>query len=162
MSAFALSPIDAGYAQRAREQGDHALVVGRNYGQGSSREHAALAPRYLGLRLALAQSFARIHWQNLINFGVLPLTFTDETVLERLSPDDVLVVDHPAEQLRAGKTVTIENQSRRESVQTRYDLSPRQIEIFEAGGIINWAKSPVSQLKEKRNARPFSTSSRGA
>jgi aconitase A len=73
-----------------RDQGGHALVGGENYGQGSSREHAALAPRYLALRVVIAKSFARIHWQNLVNFGIPPLTFADPADYDRIDRDDVL------------------------------------------------------------------------
>src|SRR5699024_4243517 len=82
ISKFSFEIIDETYPDRAKqtvEHGGHAIVGGNNYGQGSSREHAALAPRYLGLRVALVKDFARIHWQNLVNFGILPLTFVDES-----------------------------------------------------------------------------------
>src|SRR6266511_4006526 len=78
LAEFAFAGVDPEYVERARQAGQHAIVGGRNYGQGSSREHAAIVPRYLGLRLVLALSYARIHWQNLANFGVLPLEFADE------------------------------------------------------------------------------------
>ena len=80
ISKFTFEIIDETYYKRAKElveQGGHAIVGGYNYGQGSSREHAALAPRYLGLRVALVKDFARIHWQNFVNFGILPLTFVN-------------------------------------------------------------------------------------
>src|SRR6185503_13559081 len=72
------------------EAGGHAIVAGANYGQGSSREHAALAPRYLGLRLVLAKTFARIHWQNLVNYGVLPLTFAHAADYDRIAQGDLI------------------------------------------------------------------------
>ena len=77
ISSFVYDRVDPNYPSRAQEAGDHAIVGGNNYGQGSSREHSALAPRYLGLRVVVAERFARIHWQNLINFGVLPLTYAE-------------------------------------------------------------------------------------
>jgi aconitate hydratase len=140
ISEFVFQSVDKSYSRRARESGDHAIAAGHNYGQGSSREHAALAPRYLGLRLVIAQSFARIHWQNLINFGILPLVFANESELERISPGDVLVVENPADQLVAGKTINVENKSRHQRLGMRHDLSPLQIEIVVAGGLINWTK----------------------
>ncbi len=88
ISKFAFEIIDDTYFQRGKESlahGGHAIVGGFNYGQGSSREHAALAPRYLGLRVALVKDFARIHWQNLINFGVLPLTFAHPEDYDKLN-----------------------------------------------------------------------------
>ncbi len=140
ISEFVFQSIDKNYSRRARESGDHAIAAGHNYGQGSSREHAALAPRYLGLRLVIAQSFARIHWQNLINFGILPLVFANESELERVSPGDVLAVENPADQLAAGKSIAVENKSRHQQLEMRHDLSARQIEIVVAGGLINWTR----------------------
>jgi aconitate hydratase len=88
-----------------KSSGGHAVVAGDNYGQGSSREHAALAPRYLGLRLVLASSFSRIHWQNLINFGVLPLRFEDPSQRDRIQMGDRVVIEDLWSQLRAGAPV---------------------------------------------------------
>ena len=101
ISQFVFEAIDPGYAQRAehtRATGGHIVVGGQNYGQGSSREHAALAPRFLGLRVVIAQSFARIHWQNLVNFGVLPLTFVDPESHRGIAKDDILVIERLYEQ----------------------------------------------------------------
>ncbi|HVX62331.1 MAG TPA: aconitase family protein, partial [Pirellulales bacterium] len=140
ISEFVFHAIDAGYASRARQQGDHAIIAGHNYGQGSSREHAALAPRYLGLRLVIAKSFARIHWQNLINFGVLPLVFSDELQYDQLVSDCLLKIEQPAEQLQAGKTVVVQNVREEKSFETRHQLSDRQLEVAVVGGLINWTK----------------------
>src|SRR5690606_36132064 len=84
LADFAFTRLDEGYPERARDAGPHAVVGGRNYGQGSSREHAAIAPRHLGLRLVLARGYARIHWQNLVNFGILPLEFADGDDYDRV------------------------------------------------------------------------------
>lgn len=143
ISQFAFETIDPTYAKRAGEAATHdghAVVGGSNYGQGSSREHAALAPRYLGLRAVIAKSFARIHWQNLVNFGVLPLVFDDESQYEQIEPGDVLRIANLREQIQRGAAVEIENKSRGAQFSTHHDLSPRQIEILLAGGLINWAK----------------------
>ncbi|HVA50745.1 MAG TPA: aconitate hydratase [Pirellulales bacterium] len=140
LSEFVYYAVDGEYVSRARRRGDHAIVGGHNYGQGSSREHAALAPRYLGLRLVLAKSFARIHWQNLVNFGIVPLVVSDESQFDELNNAAVLTIDEPAEQLRAGKTVTVENAARHDRFEARHQLSDRQIEILIAGGVINWSK----------------------
>ena len=96
---FAFAPIDETYHDRAldvRDAGGHVVVGGDNYGQGSSREHAALAPRYLGLRAVIAKGFARIHAQNLVNFGVLPLTFVDPADYDRVEQGDELAIPHVA------------------------------------------------------------------
>src|SRR5699024_6122729 len=92
ISEFTFEIVDSTYVERANGA-PHAIVAGFNYGQGSSREHAALAPRYLGLQVALVKDFARIHWQNLVNFGVLPLTFVYEADYDALEPNDVLVIN---------------------------------------------------------------------
>src|SRR5699024_2217624 len=93
ISKFTFEIIDDTYYKRAmdtRDSSGHAVVGGFNYGQGSSREHAALAPRYLGMHVALVKDFARIHWQNLANFGILPLTFVNESDYDLLESGDVL------------------------------------------------------------------------
>jgi len=143
ISKFCFDIVDATYAQRARdvrEQGGHAVVGGENYGQGSSREHAALAPRFLGLRVVIAKSFARIHWQNLINFGVVPLTLLDVDVYERLEPGMRLRMTDLKRQLRAGRTVTVECPEIGRAFGTEHQLSSRQLEILISGGLINWTK----------------------
>jgi aconitate hydratase len=141
---FAFEAIDSTYSMRAKqvgESGGHVIVGGLNYGQGSSREHAALAPRYLGLRVVVAKGFARIHWQNLVNFGVLPLCFEDHSDYDRIVAGDVLKIAASEEQLRRGPTITIENTSRGFSFATNHQLSERQIAILLEGGTINWVKT---------------------
>lgn len=139
ISEFVYIDVDPEYVQRARSQSaSHAIVGGSNYGQGSSREHAAIAPRYLGLRAVLAESFARIHWQNLINFGVLPLTCQDG--LEGLEAGQTINISNPAEQIQSGSKVMVNVDSGKRDLETRHDLSPRQIEIVIAGGLIPWLK----------------------
>lgn len=139
ISRFVFSRVDEDYAGRAlaqREQG-HFLVAGENYGQGSSREHAALAPRYLGLRAVIAGSFARIHRQNLVNFGVLPLTFTDPADCKRIVEGDVLSLAGVREAVRAGRQLTLTNKSKGESYPVEHNLSDRQVELVLVGGQIN-------------------------
>ena len=98
---------------------------GRNYGQGSSREHAALAPRYLGLRVVLAVQFARIHRDNLIHFGVLPLTFVAPEDRQHVHRDDVLVISDIHRALHASRTIEIENQTQAITLHLAHDLSAR-------------------------------------
>jgi aconitate hydratase len=143
ISRFAFEAVDERYAERAREpaaSSGHAIVGGENYGQGSSREHAALATRYLGLRLVVAKSFARIHWQNLVNFGVLPLTFARDRDYEDLEPGDELEAERLREALESGERVELRNASRGSSIEARHTLSPRQREILLAGGLIQWIR----------------------
>jgi aconitate hydratase len=144
ISQFVFDAVDPTYIQRASElQGegttDHALIAGKNYGQGSSREHAALAPRYLGLRLVLAQSFARIHWQNLVNFGILPLVFADGQQYDRLKQGDRLRLSG-LDQLGRNRQLTIENLTQQSSFTATHNLSKRQVEVLRAGSLINWVK----------------------
>jgi aconitate hydratase len=139
ISKFVFEPVDDSYYEKAlqhQEQG-HFIVAGANYGQGSSREHAALAPRYLGLRAVLARSFARIHWQNLINFGILPLTFVDPKDWERIVEGDELRLPDVAKAIRTGNEVTVVNETAGESLTLRHALSPRQVEMLLTGGLLN-------------------------
>ncbi|HEY2412569.1 MAG TPA: aconitate hydratase [Pirellulaceae bacterium] len=143
IAKFAFEQIDEKYSERAqevRESGGHAILGGKNYGQGSSREHAALAPRFLGLRVVLAKSFARIHQQNLVNFGVLPLTFAEPADCEAIAQDDRIRIENIAEQLRSGTTVAVKIVGKPRDVSTHHALSSRQVEVLLAGGLINWVR----------------------
>lgn len=141
ISEFAFDMIDQTYPQRAAKQkSGHAIVAGSNYGQGSSREHAALAPRYLGLRVVIAKGFARIHRQNLVNFGILPLTFCDPTDYDGLEQGSVVALNNLHRQLRATDVITVENAAAGRRISTRHGLSEREVEVLLAGGLINWVK----------------------
>ncbi|MFC4556890.1 aconitate hydratase [Virgibacillus kekensis] len=143
ISKFTFEAIDSTYVDRAidtKKLSGHAIVGGYNYGQGSSREHAALAPRYLGLRVALAKDFARIHWQNLVNFGVIPLTFTNEKDYEELEDGEVLKFTDLRAQLKEGNELTIELAGSGGTINAAHSLSKRQKEIILEGGLINWIK----------------------
>jgi aconitate hydratase len=113
-------------------------VAGLNYGQGSSREHAAIAPRNLGLRLVLAKGFARIHRQNLINYGVLPLTFVDPEDHDRLQRDDVLQLVELHHAFESDNEIVIKCINR--TIAARHDLSSKQAAVILAGGLINWRR----------------------
>lgn len=139
ISKFAFSQIDTGFYQRAlscREQGFF-VVAGDNYGQGSSREHAALAPRFLGLMAVLAKGFARIHRENLVNFGILPLVFADAGDWDRIEAGDVLAIAGTRRVLEQDSVIPVANASRGQIYATLHHLSPRQIGAILAGGIIN-------------------------
>lgn len=139
ISKFAFGQIDDSYYERAmKHQRSGSLVVGgKNYGQGSSREHAALAPRYLGLRAVIVKSFARIHWQNLANFGILPLTFCDENDWQRIDQGDVLRLDNVRKSLKSGELLHARNTTKNERYALEHTLSSRQIDMVLAGGLIN-------------------------
>ncbi|MTW84521.1 aconitate hydratase [Virgibacillus dakarensis] len=143
ISKFTFEIIDDTYYKRGKEtveKGGHAIVGGFNYGQGSSREHAALAPRYLGLRVALVKDFARIHWQNLVNFGVLPLTFANEEDYDTLNQGDVLEISGLKNKIKQGNEFTINVKGKNQQIGVKHALSERQVEIMLKGGIINWVK----------------------
>ncbi len=147
ISNHCFESVDDSYPRRAaeaREKDGHAIVGGENYGQGSSREHAALAPRYLGLRLVLAKSFARIHRQNLVSYGVLPLVFVDDAACEDIEQADVLILDDAHEQLKQGGEIELVDSARSRTIVARHDLSPRQVEIVLAGGLVNAVRRRVA------------------
>jgi aconitate hydratase len=140
ISEHTFAAVDKDFASRAKAAGSGVIVGAENYGQGSSREHAALAPRYLGIRAVIVKSFARIHLANLINFGILPLTFQnpdDYTVLEQGSR---IVLANVRTALQNGSTVTARVAGTTRSVQLACALTPRQREIIFAGGLLNWIK----------------------
>ena len=143
IAEFAFDLVDSGYAERAKavkDDGGHAVVGGDNYGQGSSREHAALAPRYLGLRVVLAKRFSRIHGQNLVNFGVLPLTFADPDDYDALEQGDVLVLEGIRDAVSAGEDLTVEVEGKDRALRVHHGLSGRAAEVLLAGGRINWMR----------------------
>jgi aconitate hydratase len=139
IAEFVYVQVDASYAKRGKKQGDHTLVAGDNYGQGSSREHAALAPRYLGLRAVIAKGYARIHWQNLVNFGVLPLTFAHPDDYDKLEPGDVVTLDGLHDRLVAGDTLDAQVKGKGK-LKLKHQLSPRQVKVMLDGGLVNWMK----------------------
>ncbi|MBP3084782.1 aconitate hydratase [Mycolicibacterium fortuitum] len=139
LAMFSFTQIDETYPQRAQATpSGHIIVGGENYGQGSSREHAAIAPRYLGLQAVIAKSYARIHWQNLANFGVLALEFADPADYDAVAQGDVLALSDLRRTLAAGEPLMVANTTRNTSFAVRHRLSSRQIEHVLAGGLIPW------------------------
>jgi aconitate hydratase len=137
---FSFERIDATYPERARavrRTTGHAVIAGGNYGQGSSREHAAVAPRNLGLRIVLAKGFARIHRQNLINYGVLPLVFANPADYDRLEKGDILHARDLRQTLACGNDVTLECNG---MIMTKHGLTTKQVEVILAGSLINWRR----------------------
>ena len=141
IAQFLFEGIDREFYQRARDKGGGIIVGGHNYGQGSSREHAAVAPSYLGVRAVLAKSYARIHHTNLVDFCILPLVFADERDHDRISPGDVLEVAGLREGLRRGGELTVRNVSQGYEFPARHNLTERQVEILLVGGLLNYVKS---------------------
>ena len=119
------------------------IIAGENYGQGSSREHAALAPRYLGLRAVIAKSFARIHLMNLVNFGILPVTFDDPSLYDSLELGDVIVLDNIREELAESvetRRLTVRVPQKDLTFTVNHTLFPRMIDVLLAGGLTNWIR----------------------
>jgi aconitate hydratase len=140
ISQFVFEQLDPGFAERAKAAGAGAVIGGENYGQGSSREHAALAPRYLGIRLKIARSFARIHKANLVNFGIVPLIFKDPADYDGLQQGDRLLIPHLRTMIVRGATVIpVEVNGR--TLLTVLDISDRQRRELLAGGTLNYVKS---------------------
>ncbi len=142
LAGFCLAPCDEGFAERAKANGGGFIVAGGNYGQGSSREHAALAPLYLGVKAVLAKSFARIHRANLMNNGILPLEFTDEADYDATAPDDEIVIENAPAQIAAaaeGECVNVRAGGR--ELKMKLVITPRQRDILLAGGLLNYTKA---------------------
>jgi aconitate hydratase len=143
ISEFSFDIIDDTYHKRAqatRADGGHAVMGGENYGQGSSREHAALAPRYLGLQVVISKSFARIHWQNLVNFGVLPLVFANPSDYDKISQGDILAMTNVPETLMTSAEITATIEGKGTQIKFLHKMSPRQVEVLIDGGLINWVR----------------------
>mgnify|MGYP003589528481 FL=1 len=140
LSEYCLKPVDPQFAAKAKALNGSIIVGGQNYGQGSSREHAALAPLYLGVKAVLAKSFARIHKNNLINNGILPLTFSNEADWDKISVDDVLRIDGYVD-IMDQETVTVHNETKNESYEMNLNASERERMLLKAGGLINWLKT---------------------
>ena len=136
LAEHAFRPIDPSFPQRAREARGGFIVAGENYGQGSSREHAALVPMYLGLKAVIARSFARIHAANLVNFGILPLILEGD-IDGLFAVGDEWRIPGVRQALRSGLPLTVQNLTRGTSFQVRHTLSPRQVEVVLAGGLLN-------------------------
>lgn len=137
LAEFSFMRVDDSYPKRAQEAEEtgHIIVAGENYGQGSSREHAAIAPRYLGLRVVIAKSFARIHWQNLANYGILALEFDDPDDYDAVDQDDKLRIEG-LDQLEKEESFEVSIVDRDSTFTVRHRLSPRQVKDVLAGGLI--------------------------
>ena len=141
ISEYVFEQVDSSFVSRAKEKGGGFIVAGENYGQGSSREHAALAPMYLGVKAVIAKSFARIHKANLVNFGILPLEFEDEKYYDSVEQGDKMEMKEIRKTLEKGGTrLTVKNTTKGTEFSVRIDLSPRSKRILLAGGLLNYIK----------------------
>ncbi len=143
-SEFVFEGVDGTFSQKASELRDRGLAVfvvaGDSYGQGSSREHAAMCPMYLGVKAVIAKSFERIHCANLINFGILPLTFSNPGDYEKIQKGDPLEIDGILKALDDGAGLTLKNKRTGDEIALLYSLTPRQKAILKAGGLLNSIK----------------------
>lgn len=148
ISKFSFIVVDENFYEKAVDaqdkHGGHVVVAGENYAQGSSREHAAIAPRYLGQHAVIAKSYARIGWQNLSNFGIAPLEFKNHEDYDNIDQGDILKVENLKEQLKSGNTVTVKNVTKNQEFQVKHSLSGRQLTALLDGGIINTFKKRLS------------------
>ena len=148
ISKHVFAPVDEQFYNRAVEASGGGIIIGgENYGQGSSREHAALAPMYLGVKAVLVKSFARIHKANLINFGIVPLEFKDPADYDSLETGDTLYLPAVKAELAAGNEITVQNRSKNSEMKAVCSVSPRLKQIVAAGGLLNYTRD---RIKDER------------
>jgi aconitate hydratase len=143
-ATFVFNPVDPTFPERSLEaskEGAHvAIVGGEGYGQGSSREHAALCPMYLGVKVVIAKGIERIHSANLVNFGIVPLTFARPEDYDAIAQGDELVIENLPGALDSGGPILVSNTTKGTSFEARHTLSERQKRILKAGGLLNYVK----------------------
>jgi aconitate hydratase len=147
ISKITFGRIDPTFVERAKKLQKSIIVGGENYGQGSSREHAAIAPMYLGVKAVIAKSIARIHKANLINFGILPLIFKNKEDYALIEMGDTLVIEDAINQVM-NKTVTVFNKTKNVKIETVIEVSDREANLLAAGGRFNYVKSKNEQMSE--------------
>lgn len=140
ISEYCFAVCDEKFHDRALEMGKSIIVGGSNYGQGSSREHAALAPLYLGVKAVIVKSFARIHMANLINAGIVPMTFANEADYDGIDRMDELKIENISAQIAAGNIIKVKNVTKGNEFNVNVDLSERQKQMLYAGGLLNYTK----------------------
>ena len=141
ISKYCFAVCDESFHDRALEMGKSIVIGGSNYGQGSSREHAALAPLYLGVKAVITKSFARIHMANLINAGIIPMTFANEADYDRIDGNDELTIANVADQIANGTTIKVTNVTKGFDFDCVVNFSDRQKEMLYAGGLLNYTKN---------------------
>jgi aconitate hydratase len=141
LSDYCFSGVDPSFAENCRKNKGGFIVAGENYGQGSSREHAALAPLYLGIKAVLAKSFARIHKANLINSGIIPLVFVDSEDYTEIDPFDEIVISDIVSQIKSNSIINAVNKNSNKTIKLRLDITDREQKILLCGGYINYIKS---------------------
>ena len=145
ISEHCFAVCDESFPERAKALGSSIIVGGANYGQGSSREHAALAPLYLGVKIVLVKSFARIHRSNLINAGILPFTFVNEADYDKISQGDKLSCENLIESIKKGENITVKNLTTGDSIECICELSDRAKDIILAGGLLDYTREQLGE-----------------
>ena len=140
LSEFCFTVCDKEFPERAKAKGGGVILGGQNYGQGSSREHAALVPLYLGVKAVIAKSFARIHMANLVNFGIAPITLKNEADYDKISEGDEILIEGFADAIASKNEATLVIKSTGEKIPLVLSFSERQREILLAGGTLNYTK----------------------
>ena len=152
-SEFVFEIVDENFSKQAkkiRDNGKHNIIVaGLSYGQGSSREHAALCPMFLGVKAVIAKSFERIHSANLINFGIIPLTFKSETDYDIIDSGDEIQILNVGETITKNQKLTAENITKKNDFEVNYELTERQRNILLSGGMLSFIKNKLSKKKLK-------------
>lgn len=143
LSQFCFAVCDKTFAERCKAEGKGIIIGGANYGQGSSREHAALVPLYLGVKAVITKSFARIHCANLINAGILPLNFKNEADYDKISQSDELSLEGVKTAIVNNQPIVLKNLTNGESYELKYDLTKRQKDIILAGGLLNYTRESL-------------------
>ena len=139
ISEYVYHRLDPAFSARAKEKGGGFIVGGENYGQGSSREHAALAPMYLGIKGVIAKSFARIHQANLVNFGLLPMIFKNKADYDRIDRGDELIIENCLESVDKA-SFTVHNKTKGFSFETEANLTVRQKQLLKLGGLLTYTR----------------------
>ncbi len=145
ISKHCFTVCDQDFPDRAESLGQSIIVGGANYGQGSSREHAALAPLHLGVKAVIVKSFARIHRANLINAGILPLTFVNEADYDNVSLADKLCIENIIDDIKNGRELTVKNMSNGKTFKVSCELSERAVDIVLSGGLLSYTKEKLSK-----------------
>lgn len=140
ISEYCFAVCDEKFHDRALEMGKSVVIGGSNYGQGSSREHAALAPLYLGVKAVIVKSFARIHMANLVNAGIVPMTLVNEADYDKIDEADELKIENIKDQLASGNNIKVTNVTKDFEFEVKSDISERQKEMLYAGGLLNYTK----------------------
>ena len=144
ISKYCFTVCDENFPERAESLGKSIIIGGSNYGQGSSREHAALAPLHLGVKAVVVKSFARIHRSNLINAGILPLTFKNETDYDLINEGDDLIIENVIDCVKNDAQMVIKNKTNGASIEVDCELSGRAKDIILSGGLLNYTKEKLN------------------